>query len=223
MIADDMMTYVKNDIMVFGAELFDEVAYYAGIEASDWSWCPIFIDVDLDGYQDLFITNGFGYDLENIDLVGKTEQGNGYNSGYLLKFNKDNFDKKYVRNERNLAFKNNGNLTFTNQGKEWGLDFEGISHGACLADLDNDGDEDIIINNFSLYSDVEQPGSILTERIFYSNSNAGIYKNVSNEPRVRVKITGLHGNSVGIGATVKFTQSEQTQTRQIIQIGRAHV
>ncbi len=208
----------NNRNMLFvgdSGEYFDEIAYYSGLESSNWSWCPIFLDVDLDGYQDLFVTNGFGYDLENIDLVEDAEQGNAYNSGYLIKFNKNNFDEKYVKNERNLAFKNNGNLTFTNKEKDWGLDFNGISHGACLADLDNDGDEDIVINNFSLYSELDQFGNNAAGRLYYSDSKAAIYQNNCDKPRVRIRISGYPGNPKGIGAIVKFKQSGQTQTKQI--------
>lgn len=210
------LSFENNRNMLFvghNGKYFDEVAYYAGLESSNWSWCPIFIDVDLDGYQDLFITNGFGYDLENIDIDQGSRQGNAYNSSYLVQFNKDNFDKRYVKNERNLSFRNNRDLTFTNKEKDWGLDFNGISHGACLADLDNDGDEDIIVNNFSLYSISGKSGDKSNEH--YSNPNATIYINKSGKKRIRVRIAKYTGNTRGIGATIKFNQAEKIQTKQI--------
>lgn len=210
------LSYENNRNMLFighNNKYFDEVAYYAGLESSNWSWCPIFIDVDLDGYQDLFVTNGFGYDLENIDIEQGSSQGESYNSGYLAQFSKENFESKYVKNEINLSFRNNGNLTFTNKEKDWGLDFNGISHGACLADLDNDGDEDIIINNYSLYSTRGHSSS--EYNINYSNPNALIYKNLSDKKRIRIKISNYPGNTKGIGATVKLIQNDIIQTKQI--------
>src|SRR5439155_14309718 len=80
----------------------------------------------------------------------------------------------------NLAFRNQHDLTFKEMGREWGFDAPGVSHGMCLADLDNDGDLDVVMNNL--------------------NGTAGVYRNESNAPRVAVRLKGQSPNTRGIGA-----------------------
>ena len=89
-----------------GAE-FDEIAHYSGLDSSDWSWCPIFMDVDLDGYQDLLVTNGFSYDLENPDvqndLMKLSIQTGG--RGDLVE---KTFKIEHSKLDQNLSFRNQG-------------------------------------------------------------------------------------------------------------------
>ena len=203
----NMLFLGKND------GTYDEIAYYSGLEGSDWSWCPIFIDVDLDGYQDILITNGFAYDLENTDLIDNSINDNIPNSN-LSHLAGGRYDKKYKKNDKNLAFKNNGDLTFNNYSNEWNFNFEGISQGACLADLDNDGDEDIIINNFTLIIKEDQNKKSFSRENEILEGDALIYENIGDSPRIRIKLE-LENNFNGIGATVKFKQIGETQTKQI--------
>ena len=184
---------------------YEEIAYFSNVDASNWSWCPIFVDINLDGYQDLFITNGFGYDLENINLTKNLINQN----SYLSNFSEENFNKKYIRNENNFLYLNQKNSQFIN--KSFDLNLEGISHGACLADLDNDGDEDIIINNFSLTNGNLPDGNLQK----YSNSKATILENLSSNKRIKIRIRGLDVNSNGIGALIKYTESNHAQVKQI--------
>jgi len=215
--------YENNRNMLFlGDESghFNEIAYYAGLESSNWSWCPIFIDVDLDGYQDIIVTNGFGYDLEHLDLVNSSPNkslinATRKNSSNLSYLNKKSYDISYTKNDSNIAFNNNCDLTFTDKSIEWGFNFEGISQGACLADLDNDGDEDVIINNFSLYIPENQLLAETLPQILPSNPNAVIYRNLTGKPRIRVQLNLKTGNTHGIGATICFIQDGIKQTKQI--------
>jgi len=215
--------YENNRNMLFlGDESghYNEIAYYAGLESSNWSWCPIFIDADLDGYQDIIVTNGFGYDLEHLDLLNSSPNkslinATRKNSSNLSYLNTDSYDISYTKNDSNLAFKNNRDLTFTDKSIEWGFNFKGISQGACLADLDNDGDEDVIINNFSLYIPENQLLAETLPQILPSNPNAAIYRNLTDKPRIRVQLNLNTGNTHGIGATICFIQDGIKQTKQI--------
>ncbi len=209
------ISYQNNRNMLFiGNEYaeFDEIAYYSGIESSDWSWVPIFMDVDLDGYQDLIVTNGFAFDIENIDIFKLLNDWVASNGATPFKLTEENFDKRLVRNEANYVFKNNRDLTFTDKAKDWGFLFKGITHGACLADLDNDGDEDLILNNFSLYSNRESNSEDVT---YYSDPIARIYENKTSKPRIRVGLDLDTKNNKGIGAIVTYKQGDVIQTKQI--------
>ena len=212
---DEISGYENNRNMLFQANTvnsYDEISQYSGVDSSDWSWTPLFIDVNLDGLQDLLITNGFGYDLENINLNKKQEESKTSNITY---FDNRIFDKKYVKSDNNYAFMNIGNSKFINNSIQWNFNKKGISHGACLADLDNDGDEDIIVNNFGLYI---QKGEVLgtsLPEVKICDSNASIYNNICSKTRIRVKVRLSRGNTYGIGTIIKFIQDNNTQTKQI--------
>jgi len=215
--------FENNRNMLFlgnGSGASKEIAYYAGLESSNWSWCPIFIDADLDGYQDVIITNGFGYDLEHLDLINSSPNkslinATRKNSTNLSYLNVNSYDISYTKNDSNVAFRNNRDLTFSDKSVEWGFNFKGISQGACLADLDNDGDEDVIINNFSLNIPEKQLLAVTLPRVEPSNPNAIIYRNLTDKPRIRVQLNLNTGNTHGIGATIRFIQDEIKQTKQI--------
>ena len=119
-----------------------------------------------------------------------------------------NFNTKYIRNESNKAFRNKGDMTFRVRD-DFGLGFKGITHGACLSDLDNDGDEEIILNNYSLYDNISG------ERNRYSESRALFYENTSNKPRIRISFDFEGNNTNGVGAVAKLFQDGIVQTKQI--------
>ena len=156
-----------------------ETARFSGLEASEWSWTPIFLDVDLDGYEDVLIANGFARDGMNMDVVSRIE---------AIKKSKPMSPVEQLRlrtmfpklETASLAFRNLGNMKFVETGPEWGFNQRGISQGMCLADLDNDGDLDVVINNL--------------------NAPATLFRNESTAPRVAVKLKGRAPNTQGIGA-----------------------
>ena len=179
-----------------GDNTYAEIAYYSGLQGSEWSWSPIFIDVDLDGYEDLFITNGHARDVQDSDTKIKIKS---------LNLNDAEAQRQtllmYPRLEtENLAYRNLGNLKFEEVGEEWGLNDMGISHGVATADLDNDGDLDLIINN------LDKP--------------AGVYRNDSNAPRVAVRLKGVAPNTQGIGAEVILKGGPVYQSQEVIAGGR---
>ncbi len=138
--------YVRNMLQLNnGNGTFSEIACLAGVDATEWSWSPLFVDLDNDGYQDLFVSNGY-YKTFNIDerelvqgLKDATRRGD------TIMFNKIAaiINKKRLK-DPNVVFKNNGDLTFTRMTNEWGFFQPTISHGAAVGDFDCDGDIDII-------------------------------------------------------------------------------
>lgn len=181
-----------------GDGTFAESAWISGVEASGWSWTPIFIDVDLDGYEDLLITAGHQRDAMNSDVI---EQGakviatKASTPQELLDLN-----NRFMRLEQPLtAFRNRGNGRFENASQAWRFDIEGVSHGMCLVDLDNDGDQDVVINRM--------------------NQEALLLKNEAAAPRVAVRLKGKPGNTQGIGATVTLRGGAVAQQSQEIIAG----
>lgn len=193
--------YQRNSLFVNrGDGVFLECADYSGIEATDWSWSCIFLDVDLDGYEDLLIANGFVRDNLNIDVMRqidriKAEQK--LSPGDQLQLRKLFPPLK----TGNFAFRNLGNLRFEDYSAKWAFNAVEISQGMCLADLDNDGDMDVVINTL--------------------NERAAIYRNESAAPRIGVRLKGKAPNTRGIGAKVSVLGGAiPQQTQEIIAGGR---
>ena len=192
--------YQRNMLFVNrGDTTFREVAQFAGIDATDWTWCPAFLDVDLDGYEDLLITTGQEWNLLHADTRGRIDT-----IRRQRKLTREEFFE--LRNlygrfdPPNFAFRNQGDLTFADKSAAWGFDSRQISQGMCLADLDNDGDLDVAINCFL------QP--------------ALVYRNDTDAVRVAVRLKGRGGNTRGIGAKIKVLGGPVTQSQEILAGGR---
>ncbi|MGY8916147.1 MAG: FG-GAP repeat domain-containing protein, partial [Flavobacteriales bacterium] len=129
-----------------GDGTFSEIGQLAGISATDWSWAPLFADFDNDGYADLFVSNGFLKDFTNLDFIN-------YRNEYLQnsKVTKaginDLIAKMPATKVGNYAFRNVNGIQFENHSESWGLSTPSNSNGAVYADLDLDGDLDLILNN----------------------------------------------------------------------------
>ena len=172
-----------------GDGTFSEVGQLAGVSNTDWSWSALFGDYDNDGNKDLFVSNGYVKDYTemdflkySVDRIIRSQQGEKVDAI-------PEYIKKMPTNViPNYIFQNNGNGTFTTRSKQWGIDQPGVSAGAAYADLDNDGDLDLIINN--------------------TNNSAGIYQNNSNglekNNYLRIQLKGNSQNARGIGAKVKL-------------------
>jgi hypothetical protein len=177
---------------------YSEIAYFSGLYASDWSWSPIFLDVDLDGYEDVLLSTGFERDVQDIDVANELETAR--RNQKLPDAEALRLRAKFPRLELpKRAFRNRGDLTFEETGAAWGFNTLGVGLGTALADLDNDGDLDVIINNM--------------------NGVAGIYRNESDAPRLAVRLKGQPPNTRGIGARLRVTGGAVPLQTQEIQSG----
>jgi len=192
--------YPRNTLFLNrGDGTYAEIAQYAGLEASEWSWAPIFLDVDLDGYEDLLVPNGFERDNMNVDAQNRINQAKA--GKRLLAREELLLRRMYPRlATANLAFRNRGDLRFEEVGRQWGFNTAAISQGTCLADLDNDGDLDVVVNNM--------------------NAPAGLYRNDSPAPRAAVRLRGLAPNPQGIGARITVVVGPAPQSQEMICGGR---
>ena len=189
-----------------GNNTFSEIGRLSGVQATDWSWGALITDLDNDGFKDIFVANGIYRDLTNEDYIQYISSQQVMNS-ILTGKNRDFrklIDLIPSHPMSNYAFRNNGDLTFTNMAKEWGLDLPGFSNGSAYADLDNDGDLDLVVNN------VNMPAFI------YRN------KSVQQHPEnkfLKLILKGEGKNRFGIGAkaTVYYNHTisyqEQMPTR----------
>jgi len=172
----------SNDSL--GDPVFSDIGFLAGISQTDWSWCPLVTDFDNDGYRDIVITNGFPRDVTDHDFVSFRM---GSSQVASKEFTLAQIPKVKLRN---YAFHNNGDLTFTDVGEAWGITTPTFSNGAAYADLDNDGDMDMIVNNI--------------------NDEASIYENTSRDSKsnhsnyLAVKLEGDSLNLNGLGAFIEL-------------------
>ena len=139
------MLQLNNGVDAAGTPTFSEIGQLAGIPSTDWSWSPLLADYDNDGYKDLFVTNGYLRDYTNNDFVKYyADQGQQQNQSVMQTISHMPSTKT-----PNYIFRNEQDLTFSNQQINWGFDTPVISNGAVYADLDNDGDLEIVTNNIN--------------------------------------------------------------------------
>jgi len=177
-----------------GDGTYAELANFAGLDASDWSWTPAFLDVDLDGFEDLLVSNGHAFDTQDLD-VGDKPAAKGAEAArrLLLQFPK--------LETPNYAFRNRGDLTFEEVGAQWGFDSKQVSHGVIFGDLDNDGDQDVVVSSL--------------------NAPPLIYRNDSAALRLMVRLKGKQPNTRGIGSKIEVLGGAVArQSQQMVCGGR---
>lgn len=137
------MLQINNGPDAFGNHVFSEIGLYAGVYATEWSWAALLADFDNDGYRDLFVSNGYPRDVTDLDYaVSGMRRGKGLS-------NEEEMMMIPVRSMSNYIFRNNGDLSFSNMTKDWGLDKQSFANGAAYVDLDNDGDLDLVTTNYN--------------------------------------------------------------------------
>jgi len=175
-----------------GVPKFKDISRLAGVSSTDWSWAPLLADFNNDGYKDLFISNGTRREINNKDY---------FNNLVGEKKHKDSLLKKTLNIPAepidNYMFKNNGDLTFSKSNVDWGIEDKGFSNGAIYADLDNDGDLELVTNNI--------------------DKTVSVFKNHSSDINNHISIAFKGGlkNINGIGAKIHLYHNGVYQTQEV--------
>ena len=184
------------------ANKFVEIAHYSGVQASDWSWGGLIFDADNDGMQDIFVCNGIYRDVTDQDFIDFF--ANDIVQKMVTTGEKDDvstvINKMPVRPIPNKMFKNNGDLTFSDMGKDWGLSQPSHSNGAVYSDLDNDGDLDLVVNNVN------------EEAFVYQNNSRANNKNHF----IGITLQADTNNLFAIGSKIQLFTNGQIMSREII-------
>ena len=172
------LQFQRNALFVNrGDGTFAEVSSAAGVSASGWSWGTVFMDVDLDGWQDMLIANGHVWDIMDADVMEGLQSRLNAVPWQRLRWESPTLKLK------NVAFRNRGDLTFDDASTAWRFGAEDdISHGMASADLDGDGDLDVVINRLG--------------------APALVMRNDAVAPRISVELVGDAPNTRAVGATV---------------------
>lgn len=184
-----------------GNNSFSEIGQLAGVDKTNWSWSALFADLNNNGKNDLYITNGFGKDITDLDFVKFREKNNStFSSSENLEQSViKSLDDRPAISVSNYAYKNQGNFNFQNITEDWGFQKKSISNGAVYVDLDMDGDLELVVNN------IDQP--------------AFIYKNLSREQDslasnyLQIKLEGEIGNLSGIGTSIEVQSGNEIQVK----------
>jgi enediyne biosynthesis protein E4 len=191
--------YARNTLQLNrGKGRFSEIGYLAGVYATDWSWAPLVADLDNDGYKDLFLTTGIYRRPNDLDYL--TYVGNPVVQASLKEGTGGRYAGAVIRKmpqvaTPNYAYRNNGDLTFTDQARAWGLAQRGFSNGAAYVDLNNSGALDLVVSQI--------------------NAPAAIYRNRARELTgnhyLQVVLKGSGANTAGIGAKVTLKAGGKVQ------------
>lgn len=171
-----------------GDGTFVEIGQSAGISNTDWSWSPLFNDFDRDGWLDLLVTNGYLRDYTNRDFMNyyadqRMKASQGLPSDGLM----DIISKMESTLTHNYLFKNINGLSFSDQTNNWGLELPMLTNGAAVADFDNDGDEDIVLNN------INAPAGIYRNDLF--NDHHFIAVSLKSNQPIGAKVTIYQGGT----------------------------
>lgn len=194
--------YMANALHINEGAYFTEIAHFAGVGKTDWSWGALMFDMDNDGYKDIYVCNGIYNDLTNQDFMDFF--ANEVMQKMVVTGQKEDIETIIAKMPStpipNYAYKNNHDLTFTNTAVNWGLATPSFSNGAAYGDLDNDGDLDLVVNNVNMQSFV------------YRNNSE---KNKTNH-FVKVKLKGDKQNTFAVGSVVELYSGKEIIRQELI-------
>ncbi len=197
--------YVGNVLQLNnGNGHFTEMARMAGISTTGWSWSPVWCDFDNDGDRDVFISNGYGQDFHVDNTVGYHRLRRAVRIGDSAMYNE--LLEKYPPQPLvtpNALFENNGDMSFSDQRRGWGIYYPSATYGAAQGDLDGDGDMDMIANNINLST-------------FIYRNNAEKVK--PDYAWLKIAYRGPEANLMGIGTRVEVYTGNQMQFNQHSQV-----
>jgi enediyne biosynthesis protein E4 len=187
---------LSNGLTPHGDVVFSEISRLAGVSRTDWSWSPLFADFDNDGRKDIFIGNGYPKAVNDLDYASAMQAIGGRGGPAAAnRAKRELLQYLPAWSVPNGVFRNNGDLTFENRTKAWGLDRPSFSYGAAYADLDNDGALDLVVNN------IDAP--------------AFVYRNAQRPDSAHhwlsVRLDGVSPNRRGLGATVVVSAEGRKQ------------
>ncbi|MEI6865206.1 VCBS repeat-containing protein [Flavicella sp.] len=177
--------------------LFNNISRIANVSTTDWSWGPIFADLDNDGWKDIYVSNGTRREINNTDFfneIGKQRSGFSNTSTTSALENSLNIPSEKTDN---FAFRNAKDLTFEKVNKQWGLSFKGFSNGVVYVDLDNDGDLEIVLNNID------------DKAVVFEN------KNIEKNNSITFEFVGPKKNSMGLGVKCKLIIKDKKQFQEL--------
>jgi hypothetical protein len=183
---------LNSGVYIEGIPHFSNISRLTGMSSTDWSWGPLFADFDNDGYKDLYISNGTRREINNNDYFNKLDD---------LKIQKDSMLhlSMEIPSEKidNFMFQNKGNLNFERVNTDWGIEFKGFSNGVIYADLDNDGDLEVVTNNIDDF--------------------ASLFENKSSEINnyITVSFQGKESNPFGLGTRVYIKTNDENQMQEL--------
>jgi hypothetical protein len=180
-----------------GNGTFSDIGQMAGVARTDWSWSALLADLDLDGYKDIYVTNGIARDVTSQDYVAFLANERTMltaTKGKRVDF-KALTDAMTSTKLQHYVFRNKGDLTFANETANWGLDTPSFANGATYADLDGDGALDLVVNNVN------------DEAFVYRNNARSLLK---TNHYLQVKLEGEGHNRFGVGSKVTLQNGKQT-------------
>ena len=199
---DFYQQFIQNTLQLNnGNGSFSETAYHSGVNATDWSWSGLVFDMDNDGYRDIYVTNGINHDLTDLDfvdffaneLIRSKVNGKTHPVDSII-------NKMPIKPLANYAYHNQKDITFKNKSKDWGLATPSMSNGAAHADLDNDGDLDIVVNNVNMPS-------------FIYRNNTKVDK---NHNYIKLTFKGGDKNKFAVGTTVRLYHNNLSVLQELI-------
>lgn len=186
--------FMRNCLQLnIGNASFIELGQMMNLDKTDWSWAPLFLDIDNDGHKDVYITNGYLYDMDEKDLNKKLLAKQKDKGGFLMW--EDVMSEANSGASRNFVYRNNHDLSFVDMSEQWGQSELSASNGAAYADLDNDGDLEIVVNNI--------------------NQDAFLFENLSSQKLshnyLRINLKSNDKNINALGAKIKVQTGDLVQ------------